>query len=55
MTIVIGLVLIVFAVVVRSTSLDLAVPFAPGWHVTIWPVSGAVGLALIASTLIRWR
>ena len=55
MTIALGAVLIALAVALRWTSLDFAIPFAPGWHVTIWPVSGAIGLALIASTFLRWR
>jgi hypothetical protein len=55
MTIAMGTLLIALALVLRWTSLDLAVPFAPGWHVTVWPVCGLIGIALVASSVRRWR
>ena len=55
MTIAIGALLFLIALVLWGHPVDLAIPFAPGWHVTLWPVPGVIGLALIAATVARWR
>ena len=55
MTLALGTLLVALAVVLRWTAIDFAIAFAPGWHVTLWPGVGVIGLALIAIALIRWR
>ena len=53
MTIAIGALIVALALGMYWTPLDFAIPFARGWHVTLWPVPAVIGLALIASAIRR--